>query len=565
MNNNLIMNKYGKALKISLILCLTLSILISPLGAFANSEIKAVRRVLVVPKGQVAQGVKNSKTMGISEVADGIPPALKDKVTEDILPYVYEEKIYKDEPENNSLKEVKNASGADIAEYYPTSDQGLEAGDVVAISSQSAVPDADMKYPIEKSGKAYDQKMLGVISTSPAIVINNGESQLERTLEPVALTGRVPVKVSLESGSIAVGDYLTSSNIPGVAMKATKPGRVIGMALENFDQSNITDQALGIGKVMMFVNPSWRDPDVYLTSTGDLFISPTATGSGYSLKDSLGQAVSRVGAFSEIAAASLKAGFLSVQEIEVSSLIIGGQTLGDYIASSSARTNYSPSDNPLFGELQNKVANLESQINLLSQKADQQASISAFLMEIQNGQVLGASTSAALDLNLGNVDMQNATVSGNLMVLGRATVTDLGVTGNINAGFLTIDGFNGEINTLGKDLYLQKNGLAGVNILDGKVVIDTAGNMSVAGEITVRKINIDESTTDKKSIGEAIIVAGNTETEVKTSALTSRSRIFVSSDKPVQIGATIKDGQTIKIRISNPSSEDVKVNWWVVN
>ena len=43
--------------------------------------------------------------------------------------------------------------------------------------------------------------------------------------------------------------------------------------------------------------------------------------------------------------------------------------------------------------------------------------------------MLGASTSADLISNLQNLDIASATISGNLMVLGRTTLADLGVTG----------------------------------------------------------------------------------------------------------------------------------------
>ncbi len=47
----------------------------------------------------------------------------------------------------------------------------------------------------------------------------------------VGLSGRVPVKVSTKNGDIQPGDYITTSDIPGVGMKATEAGRVIGKAL----------------------------------------------------------------------------------------------------------------------------------------------------------------------------------------------------------------------------------------------------------------------------------------------------------------------------------------------
>jgi len=70
---------------------------------------------------------------------------------------------------------------------------------------------------------------------------------------PVALVGRVPVNVTSEGGSISVGDFLTTSSTPGKAMKATRAGRVIGMALGSFDGEK--------GQVMVQVlNTFWNGP-----------------------------------------------------------------------------------------------------------------------------------------------------------------------------------------------------------------------------------------------------------------------------------------------------------------
>ena len=52
----------------------------------------------------------------------------------------------------------------------------------------------------------------------------------------LALVGRVPVKVTAEGGPIAVGDLLTSSGTPGLAMRcgdrARCAGAIVGKALE---------------------------------------------------------------------------------------------------------------------------------------------------------------------------------------------------------------------------------------------------------------------------------------------------------------------------------------------
>ncbi len=105
----------------------------------------------------------------------------------------------------------------------------MEAGDVVAI-------DSTLKAGVKKSEKTYDSNTLGIISTNPGLTIGdtNGEG-----LKPVlvALAGRVPVKVSLENGSISPGDLLTPSSTAGIAMKATKAGVIIGQSLTNYDGS----------------------------------------------------------------------------------------------------------------------------------------------------------------------------------------------------------------------------------------------------------------------------------------------------------------------------------------
>ena len=58
--------------------------------------------------------------------------------------------------------------------------------------------------------------------------------------------------VSAENGPILPGDFLTSSSMPGYAMKATGPGPVIGQALEGFGGSEV-------GFVMMLVKNGHYD------------------------------------------------------------------------------------------------------------------------------------------------------------------------------------------------------------------------------------------------------------------------------------------------------------------
>lgn len=118
----------------------------------------------------------------------------------------------------------------DLAENYP-SEMDLESGDVICLAQD--------KDRIVISEKPNDPLVLGVVSTKPGFLLNDGEDAKETNLFPVALCGRVPCKVVDENGPIKRGDLLTSSSTPGHAMKATpikggeffSPGTIIGKAI----------------------------------------------------------------------------------------------------------------------------------------------------------------------------------------------------------------------------------------------------------------------------------------------------------------------------------------------
>lgn len=128
-------------------------------------------------------------------------------------------------------------SGADLAEVYYTNEADLTPGTVVAV-------DGRITAGVKKSISAYSPQTIGVVTTKPGLVI--GDVQSLGTPVMVALSGRVPVKVNNENGPIHAGDYLTSSSMPGYAMKATQPGIIIGQALEDYSNDDN-------GTVLMFV------------------------------------------------------------------------------------------------------------------------------------------------------------------------------------------------------------------------------------------------------------------------------------------------------------------------
>ena len=160
-------------------------------------------------------------------------------------------------PTNNRIDVTLVPLGADVAENYYTKDDSIEEGDIVSM-------DSSIQAGVRKSSLAYDRQTVGVVSTVPGLLLQDelGMGNEGRPV-PVALAGRIPVKVSAENGRVKVGDYLTSSSVPGVAMKATKAGPVIGQAIQNF---NYADDAIGL--VIAFVKNSYFNGEALVDDTG---------------------------------------------------------------------------------------------------------------------------------------------------------------------------------------------------------------------------------------------------------------------------------------------------------
>ena len=157
------------------------------------------------------------------------------------------------------IEDCVGAVNADYAEQYPM-EEGIDYGEVVVPGSE-LVRTYDEQQGEQFIAKAirsttpYQGPVYGVVSnnyhefTSAGNNIDPAENPM-----PVALVGRVPVKVVAENGAIAIGDFLATSSTPGAAMKAVRAGRVIGMALENWNGESDT--------VMIQVLNSWYMGDV---------------------------------------------------------------------------------------------------------------------------------------------------------------------------------------------------------------------------------------------------------------------------------------------------------------
>ena len=94
---------------------------------------------------------------------------------------------------------------------------------------------------VATSTGAYDTSLIGIAS-DPQYALKMGSGLDTDTSDDVlvGMSGTLEVLVNDENGSISSGDYVTSSSIAGIGMKATKSGMVVGRAYEDWNQASST-------------------------------------------------------------------------------------------------------------------------------------------------------------------------------------------------------------------------------------------------------------------------------------------------------------------------------------
>lgn len=499
------------------------------------------------------------------------------------------------------------ADAADFAEYFG-SDGTLEAGDLVVLNGEATgITNRNGGYSpksfVKKSGSSYQKEIIGIVSTNPYREVLNDRTFSESEHQvPIALSGQVPLKVSTMNGPIQKGDYLTSSSIPGVAMKATKPGPVVAQALQSYNSS-------GVGQIITFVNITYADPNDALASLligddgsllgGDInatkiTVSGGITVGGLSSASDFALDASKLNLTTALASVSVdqfgKATLSDIVNTLADQTALNAQNLAslqDQQASQSAQL----AEARILGEqavqhaqtLDEKVASTSANLSSLSDRiSDLLASISDDSnpstpsaapspsdLDLTPPDLLLATSSATLanldvteNLSTLRLSTLDATVSATFKSLGE---TFLGQT--TIAGDLTVDGTlsftNGNSINAFPILYFQNNPLAqAVDFFNGLVTITKDGVLT-AKEIITDQIKV----TANKSAGEVTIPAGETEIPVLNELVKTDSIIILTSQTPgapnLAVGAKVEDSGFI-VNLNNPYLDDVKFNYLII-
>jgi hypothetical protein len=120
--------------------------------------------------------------------------------------------------------QATNEQQIGLANYVKIKGEAVSDGDIVVVEGGQ----------YRKSKSRYDFKIIGVATSQPALALDYTNKQGNVA---VVVSGVATVKVSGENGAIAEGDYITTSSVSGIGMKATEPGYVLGIALAGYDGS----------------------------------------------------------------------------------------------------------------------------------------------------------------------------------------------------------------------------------------------------------------------------------------------------------------------------------------
>jgi hypothetical protein len=326
---------------------------------------------------------------------------------------------------------VTGTIGADLAEMYSTRDATMGAADVVSI-------DTTLKAGVKKSSAPYDRGLMGVISTKPSITMGSNEDPGTHPAL-LALAGRVPVRVNLEGGPIRPGDFITSSSEPGIGMKATRAGPVVGRALTGWESDGVEKHSMGV--IVIFVQngyyngeaigpPESPPPEGFGRALLEMYVegaSASTTASTTPVTSEL--FLDRLGAGVEVITPKITAARLSVDEIDSAlgadiriSLGGGGMFSIGHSASTTATSTATTTPGIVFDSIGNGIfaGSVSAKDLTLDGKSvhEQLASISVALAALTSSTTASttvlsfaadppgtASTSTSTPAELGNVDL----------------------------------------------------------------------------------------------------------------------------------------------------------------
>ncbi|MHA2426592.1 MAG: hypothetical protein ACXADB_00930 [Candidatus Hermodarchaeia archaeon] len=421
-------------------------------------------------------------------------------------------------------------NGTDYAEYFKKADPSTEIPfhTLICQSENGIVP----------CSKDQNQ-IIGITSDTPGFT-GGMQHEDNPAYELVGLLGQVRVKVNQEAGEIKNGDPLTVSSIAGMATKAKNAGRIVGYAIRDPQLNEACTLSAGTevscGYVTAYVNPGWHEPNLAVTNLGDLNltkVSQTSQTENWELKVSdTGQLIDQLGAFAELAAANIKAGAISTQELFVEGVVnVAGSIKAGAIETNSLISKIIKTDELITSEI--SPADGSDLVVNLSETAD--SGFGRLLVKGVNGE-----TVASID------ESGNAEFSGELKAESLKS-NDASIAGELRVGKIYAD----EIISQTSQNSLTREEIEGLlaeaesdqNLLDQASTwnIDTATNSAALSELALESLFVTGTAAlNSLSVAESAVIGNdlvfnskveqsNGEASVTNSINTLTSPLYIQS------------------------------------
>ncbi|MCB9803934.1 hypothetical protein H6763_03830, partial [Candidatus Nomurabacteria bacterium] len=409
---------------------------------------------------------------------------------------------------NNNV--AYETGGADFAEYFRVTTPN-QPGDIVAFTNKTAVT---------------GDSIVGVVSDTAGFV---GNAKTEEPLPDQAIVGfigQIFTRVSTENGVIRKGDPITASSVPGVGMRSTQPGYIVGRALEDYLEADPTK----VKRISVYVNPGYFNPI-------------QAALNEWSLNDGVLSTTSKV-----YSSEGFIGGFSQFNSISANSLNIANGTLTADASGMVGVAGDIEIEGSIVGDTDGLLEIIGRGLKIKELLAES-IEVNSATMKITNTEDLvvgtGFITTSSTDKKL--------TIEGVVEINGRLTTSD--------PSLIIASAIEGELIDL-----IVKGDLKVENILaEGDIIAENARIKGVETE-SIDLLRVDVASA---SAGTIKIPAGYDSATVYSTSVEPDSLVFVTmkrtaSGRSLAVSTDEISSGSFEIHINQPQVEDIYVDWLVV-
>lgn len=417
-------------------------------------------------------------------------------------------------------QDITLAGDFDIAETYPTFDETLKPGDIVAVQTDN---ETGIPAVVEKANATNTAAIIGIVSTSPAISMGTGTFAGAFCSEVIANGVDSVVEeernrlLELEEKVLLASASATATESASLA----EQDKVIRATIDEVMVSKLAKAQTCLAAKQVIVTLAGRIPLVVSLENG-----PIQPGDPLALSSVPG-----------VAAKAIKPGQ------------VVGKALEPY-------TSVTP----------------DSKIMVFAN------------LTYYPGYSLAGSSSASSSVSLANTNLPANLfdyAAGALVITGDVSVTqtlfasDMYAANSISTGVVQIDGLDGSITASKGDLRLQTGDAVGtVDVFNGLLVFTPDGGIITQSDIMANRVKATEliilgaaDDRENDTIGSGSIRTGTTEVEIENTKVKVASKIFITATSGTGGQSLIVENKfdgSFTVSLDHAHSGDITFDYWIV-